>query len=110
MDTYSKIDQAPTILLKDAQGKTVVKLAKPDLSQAISKGWTAPENFSVKAADDRTDLYGVMYKPSNFDPNKKYPIISVVYPGPYYGLYLPHLHWVRPTVVPWLNWAASLSE
>lgn len=85
VDTYSKIDQAPTILLKDAQGKTVVKLAKPDLSQAISKGWTAPENFSVKAADDRTDLYGVIYKPSNFDPNKKYPIISVVYPGPYYG-------------------------
>lgn len=85
VDTYSKIDQVPTIVLKDSNGKTVLNLAKPDMSQALAKGWTAPENFTVKAADDRTDLYGVMYKPSNFDPKKKYPIISVVYPGPYYG-------------------------
>ena len=71
--------------MKDINGKIVVKLPKPDLSKAIEDGWTAPEVFSVKAADNRTDLYGVMYKPSDFDPNKKYPIISVVYPGPYYG-------------------------
>lgn len=88
IDTYSKVNQVPTINVKDTNGRIVVKLAKPDISSLIENGWTAPEPFSVKAADNRTDLYGVMYKPSNFDPKKKYPIISIVYPGPYYG-YVP---------------------
>lgn len=85
IDTYSKVNEVPTITLKDCNGKKVVNLAKPDISQALEKGWVKPEPFSVKAADNRTDLYGVMYKPADFDPNKKYPIISVVYPGPYFG-------------------------
>ena len=88
IDTYSKVNQVPTINVKDTNGRIVVKLAKPDISSLIENGWTAPEPFSVKAADNRTNLYGVMYKPSNFDPKKKYPIISIVYPGPYYG-YVP---------------------
>ncbi len=72
-------------LLKDNMGKTIMELAKPDLNQVYAAGWKKPERFVVKAADNRTDLYGVMWKPSDFDPNKKYPIISVVYPGPYFG-------------------------
>ena len=75
----------PKILLKDNTGKVIMELAKPDLSQVYAAGWKKPENFVVKAADNVTDLYGVMWKPSNFDPEKKYPIISVVYPGPYFG-------------------------
>src|SRR5690625_6444784 len=45
-------------------------------------GYNLPENFTVKAKDGVTDLYGVMWKPADFDPEKKYPIISYVYPGP----------------------------
>ena len=85
IDTYSKVNQEPVITLKDNTGKTLLKLSKPDLSNVKAKGWVAQEPFSVMAADDRTELFGVMYKPANFGPKKKYPIVSVVYPGPYYG-------------------------
>ena len=85
IDTFSRVDMEPKILLKDNTGKVIMELAKPDLSQVYAAGWKKPENFVVKAADNVTDLYGVMWKPSNFDPEKKYPIISVVYPGPYFG-------------------------
>ena len=60
-------------------------MAKPDLRAVYDAGWKQPERFVVKAADNATNLYGVMWKPSDFNPNKKYPIISVVYPGPYFG-------------------------
>lgn len=85
IDTFSRVDLEPRILLKDNTGRTIMELAKPDLAQVYEAGWTKPERFVVKAADRVTDLYGVMWKPSNLDPNKKYPIISVVYPGPYFG-------------------------
>ena len=85
VDTYSRVDMEPKIMLKDRKGKVIMELAKPDLDLVYAAGWKKPENFVVKAADNVTDLYGVMWKPSNFDPEKKYPIISVVYPGPYFG-------------------------
>ena len=61
-----------------------MELARPDTSLLLEIGWRAPERFRVKAADGVTDLYGVMWKPADFDPQKKYPIISAVYPGPYF--------------------------
>ena len=85
VDTYSRVDMEPKIMLKDRRGKVIMELAKPDLDLVYASGWKKPERFVVKAADNVTDLYGVMWKPSNFDPEKKYPIISVVYPGPYFG-------------------------
>lgn len=85
VDMFSRVDKEPSFLLKDNTGKTILELAKYDASLIYETGWTKPERFVVKAADNMTDLYGVMWKPSNFDPNKKYPIISVVYPGPYFG-------------------------
>lgn len=85
IDTFSRVDMEPRILLKDNEGRTVMELARPDLSRVYAEGWKMPERFVVKAADQTTDLYGVMWKPSDFDPQKKYPIISVVYPGPYFG-------------------------
>ena len=85
VDTYSRVDMEPKIMLKDRRGKVIMELAKPDLDLVYAAGWKKPERFVVKAADNVTDLYGVMWKPSNFDPEKKYPIISVVYPGPYFG-------------------------
>ena len=85
IDTYSRVDMEPKIMLKDRKGKVIMELAKPDLDLVYASGWKKPERFVVKAADNITDLYGVMRKPSDFNPEKKYPIISVVYPGPYFG-------------------------
>ena len=59
-------------------------LEDPDLDRLYEMGWRAPERFSVKAADGVTDLYGVMWKPADFDSTKLYPIISCVYPGPFF--------------------------
>lgn len=84
VDTYSTVDQTPEAVLRDNNGNIILKLEKADLSQLFSAGWKMPETFTVKAMDGVTDLYGVMYKPYNFDSVKKYPIISNVYPGPQY--------------------------
>jgi dipeptidyl aminopeptidase/acylaminoacyl peptidase len=85
VDTYSTIDTAPVTLLRDADGKQVAELARTDLSRLKAAGWVAPEAFTVKARDGETDLYGQMFKPSNFDPAKKYPVITYIYPGPQVG-------------------------
>ncbi len=84
IDTYSRVDKEPTIVLKDNNGKVILELAKPDLKPVYEAGWRKPERFTVKAADGITDLYGVMWKPADFDSTKCYPIISCVYPGPYF--------------------------
>jgi dipeptidyl-peptidase-4 len=84
VDTYSTVDMAPLAVLRDNNGNIVMKLEKADLSQLFQSGWKMPETFVVKATDGVTDLYGVMYKPFDFDSTKKYPVISNVYPGPQY--------------------------
>lgn len=88
VDTYERVDMVPRIVLKNRKGKEIMELAKPDISRALEMGWKAPERFKVKAADGITDLYGVMWKPFDFDSTKVYPIISSVYPGPFYE-YVP---------------------
>ena len=85
VDVYSTIAEAPVALVRDADGKQVAALAKTDLTRLKAAGWVAPESFTVKARDGKTDLYGQMFKPSNFDPNKKYPIVTYIYPGPQVG-------------------------
>lgn len=82
VSTYSRVDAAPKVALFDNTGCKVMPLEETDLSLLIAAGYKYPETFKVKAADGITDLYGVMYKPYNFDPDKKYPIIDYVYPGP----------------------------
>jgi len=82
VDTYSTVDMAPQSVLRDNSGNIILNLEKADLSQLYSSGWKMPETFVIKAMDGVTDLYGVMYKPFNFDSTKKYPVISYVYPGP----------------------------
>lgn len=88
VDVYGRVDMVPKIVLRDRQGKELMELEKPDLRRACELGWKAPERFKVKAADGTTDLYGVMWKPFDFDSTKHYPIISSVYPGPFYE-YVP---------------------
>jgi len=82
VDTYSRIDTAPESTLIDAQGGRVMPLEKVDVAPLMAAGFKYPEAFKVKADDGVTDLYGVMYKPFDFDPQKKYPIVEYVYPGP----------------------------
>jgi dipeptidyl-peptidase 4 len=82
VDNDSRVNTAPEATLYDAQGATVMPLEKVDLSRAVEAGFKFPEPFKVKADDGITDIYGVMYKPFDFDPNKKYPLIEYVYPGP----------------------------
>lgn len=88
VDIYERVDMVPRIVLKNRKGKEIMELAKPDIRRAVELGWKAPERFKVKAADGVTDLYGVMWKPFDFDSTKVYPIISSVYPGPFYE-YVP---------------------
>ena len=78
---YSRVDCAPKSALIDGNGK-LTPLEEADLSLLYDAGYKMPERFTVKAADGVTDLYGAIYKPFNFDPEKKYPIIEYVYPGP----------------------------
>jgi dipeptidyl-peptidase-4 len=82
IDTASRVDSAPVSILYDAQGNLVTELETTDVSALVEAGFKFPEPFKVKADDGITDLYGVMYKPFDFDPDKKYPIIAYVYPGP----------------------------
>ena len=82
VDTYSAVDKIPEAVLRDNNGNILLKLEKADLSQLFKTGWKMPQTIVVKAKDGVTDLYGVMYKPFNFDSTKKYPVISYVYPGP----------------------------
>lgn len=82
VDNYSRVNTIPTAVLLDNQGNKVMDLQESDFSQLFANGYKFPELFTVKAADGVTDLYGVMYKPFNFDSTKVYPIVDYVYPGP----------------------------
>ncbi|MGC2529438.1 MAG: DPP IV N-terminal domain-containing protein [Candidatus Acidiferrum sp.] len=81
-DTFSRVDTAPKSILVDAQGTHLLDLETTDVSQLLEAGYKFPEVFKVKAEDGVTDLYGVLYKPFDFDPARKYPLIEFVYPGP----------------------------
>ncbi|RZZ82540.1 S9 family peptidase [Pseudoxanthomonas winnipegensis] len=86
VDAYSTTTVPPvTVLRSAADGKDVAQIAKADITRLKAAGWVPPEPFTVKARDGKTDLYGIMFKPSNFDPSKKYPIVNYIYPGPQTG-------------------------
>jgi dipeptidyl aminopeptidase/acylaminoacyl peptidase len=82
VDNFSRVNSVPASVLYSAEGKKVMDLENADLSSLMATGYKFPETFKVKADDGITDLYGVMYKPFDFDSTKKYPIIEYVYPGP----------------------------
>ncbi|HKD50411.1 MAG TPA: DPP IV N-terminal domain-containing protein [Candidatus Acidoferrum sp.] len=82
VDTFSRVDTAPKSVLLDGQGTPLHELETTDVSQLIAAGFQYPEMFKVKADDGVTDLYGVIYKPFDFDPSRKYPVIEFVYPVP----------------------------
>lgn len=82
VDNFSRVNTVPQAVLRDNQGNQLMELETADLSLLMQAGYKFPEPFKVKADDGITDLYGVMYKPFDFDGTKKYPIIAYVYPGP----------------------------
>ncbi len=82
ISSSSRVNTAPTNALYTTAGVKIMDLETADFSQLLAAGYKFPEPFKVKAADGITDLYGVMYKPFDFDSTKLYPIIEYVYPGP----------------------------
>ena len=82
VSTYSRVDTAPANALYTTAGVKIMDLETTDMSQLFAMGYKFPEVFTVKAADGITDLFGVMYKPFDFDSTKLYPVIEYVYPGP----------------------------
>ncbi len=82
VNNSSRINTTPQSILYSGDGRKIMDLETADLSSLFAAGYKFPETFKVKADDGITDLHGVIYKPFDFDPAKKYPIIEYVYPGP----------------------------
>ncbi|WP_435313045.1 DPP IV N-terminal domain-containing protein [Cellulophaga fucicola] len=82
VSNYSRVNTVPKSELRSSNGRVVLKLEEADLSALMATGYKFPEPFKVKADDGITDLYGVMYKPFDFDETKSYPLLEYVYPGP----------------------------
>lgn len=84
VDSYSRVDLLPTLVVRSAaDGKVILKpQQQPDIT-AVEAGWRIPEVFSAKGRDGQTDIWGVIIRPSDFDPKKKYPVIEYIYAGPH---------------------------
>ena len=85
VDSYSKPDVPPVMVLRKMDGKLVTELERTDISRLKASGWKPVTPFKVTAHDGKTDIYGLMFTPTNLDPAKKYPIIDYIYPGPQGG-------------------------
>jgi dipeptidyl aminopeptidase/acylaminoacyl peptidase len=85
VDTYSKPDVPPVVNVRGENGNLVMPLEKADISKLIATGWKPPIPITMKGRDGKTDIYGLMFRPTNFDSTKKYPIINNAYPGPQAG-------------------------
>ena len=84
IDRWSRVDlPAVTELRRSQDGSLVCELERGEINELIDSGWTIPEQFVAKGRDGQTDIYGIIIKPSHFDPNKKYPIVEEVYAGPH---------------------------
>ncbi|MDP1561312.1 MAG: prolyl oligopeptidase family serine peptidase, partial [Pirellulaceae bacterium] len=87
--TYSRVDLPPCSEIREvATGRLVCELERGDWSRLLASGWQIPQRFSAKGRDGATDIYGVIYRPSNLDPQRKYPVIEYIYAGPQ-GAFVP---------------------
>ena len=82
VDNFSRVNTVPRSILYGTDGRKIMDLETADLHALLATGYKFPQPFTVKADDGITDLYGVLYKPFDFDSTKKYPVIEYVYPGP----------------------------
>ncbi len=85
VDTYSTTDMPPVSVVRNMRGKKLMTLEKADISDLRAMGWKPADVFTVKARDGKTTLYGKLFKPTNFDSTKSYPVIDYIYPGPQTG-------------------------
>ena len=84
IDQYSRVDMAPVNELRRvSDGSLVCELEKADITELIASGWEAPEVFKANARDGKTSIWGILAKPKDFDPSKKYPVIEDMYAGPH---------------------------
>ncbi|MDO5570701.1 MAG: DPP IV N-terminal domain-containing protein [Bacteroidales bacterium] len=83
IDTYSTVNVAPKTVLRDAsEGKIISLIESADITPLKNIGWKETEPFVAKGRDGKTDIWGIIIRPSNFDPNKKYPVLEYIYAGP----------------------------
>ncbi len=85
VDTYSTPEVPPVSVVRDLNGKSIVTLETADITGLRAIRWKPPMPITVKARDGKTDLYGLMYVPTNLDRSRKYPIVNHIYPGPQTG-------------------------
>jgi dipeptidyl aminopeptidase/acylaminoacyl peptidase len=89
VDTWSRVDLAPvSVLRRVSDGQQVLELERGDLTPLAATGWRAPEAFVAKGRDQTTDIYGIIIRPTRFDPARKYPVIENIYAGPH-GSFVP---------------------
>jgi dipeptidyl aminopeptidase/acylaminoacyl peptidase len=81
VDNHSSVDRKPSSEVRGMDGDLKLTLAEADISELEAIGWKPPEEFVVKAADGATDICGLVYKPHDFDPERKYPVIEIIYAG-----------------------------
>lgn len=104
VDVYSMVDKAPIAVLRDSKdGNIIMPLETADISRLVAEGWKAPEVFAAKGRDGKTDMWGIIVRPTNFDPNKKYPVIEYIYSG-------PGSHYVPKTFIPYNHNMTALAE
>ena len=83
VDTYSTVQNPPVHELRDAStGTLIAPLEKADVSDLLKTGWKPAAPFFAKGRDGKTDIYGIYYKPSNFNPSLSYPVVEDIYAGP----------------------------
>ncbi|HTS86903.1 MAG TPA: DPP IV N-terminal domain-containing protein [Gemmatimonadales bacterium] len=85
VDNYSRPDTPPVSVVRDASGKVALPLERADISRLLAAGWKPPQVITVKARDGKTDLYGLLFRPTAMDSTRKYPIVNNIYPGPQIG-------------------------
>ncbi len=85
IDNYSKPDMPPVVVLRDMSGKLIATLEKSDISRLTATGWKPAMPITVKDRNNKWDLYGLMFTPTNLDTTKKYPVVNYIYPGPQAG-------------------------
>lgn len=82
VDTYSRVDLPPVSVLRATDGRMLCELERADVGLLEETGWRPPERFRAKGRDGVTDVYGVIFRPSTFDPSRSYPVIDSIYGGP----------------------------
>jgi dipeptidyl-peptidase 4 len=90
VDSYSTPQTPQVMVLRDQSGQAIEEMAHGDITRLKAAGWIAPETFHVKGHDGKTDVYGLLFRPANLNPSRKYPIIDYIYPGPQGGSFGTH--------------------